>query len=247
MNNPYQILGVSETASMDEVKKAYRKLSRIYHPDANVNNPNKDQAEAKFKEIQAAYQQIVNEKENGGRSTGGGYGQGSSYHGNYSQGGTYHQGSQGGYQQSYGGFEDFFGDFFGGFGYNNNRSQARQDANDSTLMQAAGNYLRNGYYREAYNVLGNIPEAERNAKWYYYSAQANAGTGNNITAMEHAQRAVQLEPENYVYQELLRRLQSGETRYNSRGESYGRQSGGMTSLCLECLMLNLFCNCCCRC
>ena len=62
MRNPYQILGVSETASMDEVKKAYRKLSRIYHPDANVNNPNKDQAEAKFKEIQAAYQQIVNEK-----------------------------------------------------------------------------------------------------------------------------------------------------------------------------------------
>lgn len=246
MNNPYQILGVSEAASMDEVKKAYRKLSRIYHPDANINNPNKDQAEAKFKEIQAAYQQIVNEKENGGRSTGSGYGQSGSQNGNYSRGSSYNQGSQGEYQQSYGGFEDFFGDFFGSSGYNG-RSQNRQDSQDSTLMQAAGNYLRNGYYREAYNVLNNIPEAERNAKWYYYSAQANAGTGNNITALEHAQRAVQLEPGNYVYQELLRRLQSGETRYNSRGGAYGRQSGGMTSLCFECLMLNLFCNCCCRC
>ena len=233
MRNPYQILGVPETASMDEVKKAYRKLSRIYHPDANVNNPNKDQAEAKFKEIQAAYQQIVDEKEHGGsRSAYGGYNQGS-----------YSQNSQGGYgQQSYGGFEDFFGGFgFGGYG----GQQYRQESNESTLMQAAGNYLRNGYYREALNALANVPEAERNAKWYYYSAQANSGTGNNITAQEHAERAVQLDPDNYVYQELLRRLRSGESWYTQRGSTYGRSMGGMSSFCCECLLFNLFCNCCC--
>ncbi len=226
MRNPYQILGVSETASMDEVKKAYRKLSRIYHPDANVNNPNKDQAEAKFKEIQAAYQQIVDEKEHGGSRSSYGYG----------------QSSQGGYgQQSYGGFEDFFGGF-GGFG---GQTGYRQENTDSTLMQAAANYLRNGYYREAMNVLGNVPTAERNAKWYYYSAQANAGTGNNITAQEHARMAVQLEPNNYVYQELLRKLQSGESWYSNQGSYYGRSSGGMNSCCWECLLFNLFCNCCC--
>ena len=227
-------MGVSETASMDEVKKAYRKLSRIYHPDANVNNPNKDQAEAKFKEIQAAYQQIVDEKEHGGSRSS--YGPGSSY----GQGG-YQQSGQGSYQQSYGGFEDFFGGF-GGFG---GQYQNRQQTQESTLMQAAGKYLRNGYYREALNALGNVPEAERNAKWYYYSAQANAGTGNNITAQEHAQRAVQMEPDNYVYQNLLRSLQSGETWYTQRGSTYGRTTGGMSNLCCECLMFNLFCNCCC--
>ena len=43
----------------DSVKKAYRKLSRQYHPDANINNPKKDEAEAKFKEVQQAYQQIM--------------------------------------------------------------------------------------------------------------------------------------------------------------------------------------------
>ena len=49
MNDPYSVLGISRGATDDEIKKAYRALSRKYHPDANINNPNKDQAEAKFK------------------------------------------------------------------------------------------------------------------------------------------------------------------------------------------------------
>ena len=56
MTDPYKVLGVDRNASEEEIKKAYRKLSRMYHPDANVNNPNKDQAEAKFKEINEAYE-----------------------------------------------------------------------------------------------------------------------------------------------------------------------------------------------
>ena len=49
MIDPYSILGISRDASDEEVKKAYRKLSRKYHPDANIDNPNKEQAEEKFK------------------------------------------------------------------------------------------------------------------------------------------------------------------------------------------------------
>ena len=58
MMNPYQVLGISPGASDDEIKKAYRALSRKYHPDANINNPNKAQAEEKFKEVQQAYEAI---------------------------------------------------------------------------------------------------------------------------------------------------------------------------------------------
>ena len=71
--DPYSVLGVSRDASEEEIKKAYKALSRKYHPDANINNPNKDQAEEKFKEIQAAYQQIMKERTEG-YSYGGGYG-----------------------------------------------------------------------------------------------------------------------------------------------------------------------------
>ena len=59
MYDPYQVLGVSRGASDEEIKKAYRNLSRKYHPDANVNNPNKAQAEELFKQVQQAYDQIM--------------------------------------------------------------------------------------------------------------------------------------------------------------------------------------------
>ena len=65
MANPYDVLGVSPGASDDEIKKAYRNLSRRYHPDANINNPNRAQAEERFKEVQQAYDQIMKEKQQG--------------------------------------------------------------------------------------------------------------------------------------------------------------------------------------
>jgi len=65
MTDPYRVLGVSGDATEDEIKKAYRTLSRKYHPDANVGNPNAEQYEQKFKEIQEAYQQIIKERESG--------------------------------------------------------------------------------------------------------------------------------------------------------------------------------------
>ena len=74
MLDPYSVLGVSRDASMDEIKKAYRSLSRKYHPDANINNPNKDQAEEKFKQVQQAYDQIVKEREQRASVNYGGFG-----------------------------------------------------------------------------------------------------------------------------------------------------------------------------
>ena len=88
MNDPYQTLGVAETASDEEIKKAYRELARKYHPDNYHDNPLADLAQEKMKEINAAYEEINRRRSAGGSGHGGG--QTAGYGGGY-----------GSYQQTY--------------------------------------------------------------------------------------------------------------------------------------------------
>lgn len=76
MGDPYSVLGVTRSSSDSEIKSAYRKLCRKYHPDANVNNPDAAKCEERFKEIQNAYKIIMDERKNGFSSSAqyGGYG-----------------------------------------------------------------------------------------------------------------------------------------------------------------------------
>lgn len=219
MTDPYQVLGVPRSASDEDIKKAYRNLSRKYHPDANVNNPNKAQAEEKFKEVQQAYDLIMKEKQ-----------QGSSY-GNY--GGAYGRSSDPGFGGDFGGFS-------GRYSYQGSSS------GDSVKMQAASNYIRNRAFAEALHVLNDIPFSERTGKWYYYSAVANAGTGNNATAIQHIDQAVTLEPSNMEYRQFEQYLKGGGTWYTHMGSSYDKPYSNYGSFCASLIFMNLLCTCCCR-
>lgn len=66
MTDPYVVLGVSRTASDEEIKKKYRELARKYHPDNYANNPLADLAQEKMKEINEAYDAITKERSGGG-------------------------------------------------------------------------------------------------------------------------------------------------------------------------------------
>ena len=105
----YEVLGVSKTATQDEIRKAYRRLSKKYHPDIN-KDPG---AEDKFKELSAAYEVISDEQKRA----------------QYDQFG--HEGPQGfgggGFESAgFGGFEDIFSTFFGGGGGRRDPNAPRQ-------------------------------------------------------------------------------------------------------------------------
>lgn len=237
MNDPYRALGVSRNASEEEIKKAYKALSRKYHPDANINNPNKDQAEEMFKEIQSAYQQIMKERTEG-------FGTGS--YGNAYGAGSYGRNSSGSGQGSYqeGPFGGFgygpFGGFYGGFGQGESTGYEEEPR-----IRAAGNYIRSGYYKEARTALDGMGQQERSARWYYYSAIANSGLGNNVAALEHARKALSLEPGNADYQKLVSRFESGGTWYEQRQAAYGYPTFGASNMCMKLCIANLVCSMCC--
>ena len=227
MTDPYQVLGVAPTATDDEVKKAYRSLCKKYHPDANVGKPDAAQAEKKFMEVQQAYEEIMHRRQGGTARAGSGYN------------GTQQQrpSGYGGYYQQDDPFSSFFG---GGYGY----GQQQQQQDTDVELRAAKNYIDTGHYAEALNALNSMPAGRRGARWYYLSALAQSGLHNNAQAMEYARQAVNMEPGNVMYQQLLSQLQGGGAWYGERGTSYGRQTYGQPNLCCTFLALQMLCTCC---
>ena len=233
--DPYKVLGVPDSVSDADLKKAYREMSKRWHPDANPSDP--EGAEDRFKEIQEAYRQIVDARARGMS----GYGpqpqpQQQSQSSYQTSGNTY---SEGPYAEFTGfGFDEFFSKWA-------EYSNARRSEEESNAMTAARNYINAGYYEQAMTALFQVDEDLRNARWYFYAAHAAFGRGRNIDAMEYAKRAVDMDPENPEYLSYLRSLQNGGTWYQQRGETYsGGSSMSSSTWCLSMCMLNLLCNMC---
>ena len=131
---------------------------------------------------------------------------------------------------------------YGGYGYDpfGGAWQQHQSTSGDQYQQAAYRYIQFGRYREALNALASAPE--KNARWYYLSALANDGLGNQVTALEHIRRAVSMDPGNAVYLHTLDAIENGGAAYRRQAGNFRgfEMRGGLWQLCL-CWCAQIFC------
>lgn len=263
VRDPYEVLGIPRTATKEEIKKAYRKKAKEYHPDLHPDDPN---ATEKMNEINEAYGMLTNPEKYkgqqtagqgtqrqsyGGYGTGNGYGGGAYRGGSYGGSGSYGQGSYGGGGSygngggSYGGgwYSFDFDDLFG-FGQSYRIPNPQAQPGDSADIRQTIDFINMGRYSYANDTLNGIVSNLRDARWYYLSALANHGLGNSIQAAEQIQRALALEPNNRLYQQTQAALRQNGNMYNENGEGYHRYADGFSRICLSYFVLQFLCMCC---
>lgn len=142
MKNPYEVLGIREGASEEEIKKAYRELVKKYHPDQYRDNPLSKLAEEKLREVNEAYDHLMKNFSSGAG-------------GSYSRGGPHGHGSADGWSSS---GSDFFNQVKSHI--NSGNIRVAEDMLDSTRNRPADWYylkglifMRKGWYDEAYNHI----------------------------------------------------------------------------------------------
>ena len=272
MNDPFAVLGVSSSATEDEIKSAYRKLAKKYHPDLN---PGDKSAEQKMREVNEAYTRALQIKKTGrdpyanqygpsGSSASGGpygnpfsqgfWGQGG-YGGNsYGQDGSGGSYGRSGYQQNGGndsGGGNPFGDFGFGFdpfsaffgGQQEQQSRTRTRTYANPELETANRHVLARRFSEAITLLNRIPVHD--ADWHALYAQADLGLGNRISALDHARSAVRMAPQDADYQALLSRIESNRQTYRQTQRSgYDFKSVLCGNPCLTCCAVNMLLNCC---
>jgi curved DNA-binding protein CbpA len=180
MKDPYQILGVSPTATDDEIKSAYRNLARKYHPDKYRDSDLAEMAGEKMKEINAAYDEV--QKIRAGKATGqnpfGGYG-GQTYGG-----------------QTYGGYGGYGGQTYGEAHHNGDPyAAARQFINLRRIV-------------EAEQILSTIPAEQRGAEWHFLMGCIAVNRGHYVDAQHFFDTACGMDPANPEYREAQTRLRN---------------------------------------
>ena len=266
-NDPFAVLGVSSSATEDEIKSAYRKLAKKYHPDLNPGDKN---AEQKMREVNEAYTRALQIKKTGFDPASSPYGSSSSgsseYYNPFGQGFWGSSGQSGYYGNSYGGQDGYSGSYnaggngnqgsnpFGSYGfdpfsaffggrqdYRQTQFRTRNYANPE--LKTAENHVLSNRYNDAISLLNRIPTHD--ADWHALYARADMGLGNRVSALDHARAAVRLAPDDDDFQMLLNSLETGRQAYRrTRSTGYDFRSAICSNPCLTCCLCNMFLNCC---
>ncbi|MGH0054403.1 MAG: DnaJ domain-containing protein [Sphaerochaetaceae bacterium] len=216
IDDPYSVLGISRNATEQEIKKAYRLKAKQYHPDFHPNDPN---AAKKMNEVNEAYDMLTNPDKYTAKKAQQQQEQERRSQNTYSQHSSSYSSSQGGWSSDFG-FD--FSDIFG-FGFDNAtqyETTPKQENGDSAEIRSAINAINARRFKDAINILSHVISTHRNARWHYIVAVAYKGEGNSARAIDMLTKAVQMAPQNKMYQQLLRRYKNDERTYENTTTSF---------------------------
>lgn len=191
MTDPYKVLGITREATDEQVKNAYRELAKKYHPDNYDSSPVADLAAEKMKEINEAYDTIINQRRSNSNNN-------------------------------------------NDYNYNNNKS------NYSDVR----NLIMNNRIFDADQILIGVPEAFRDAEWYFLKGTVMYKRGWLEEAYNNFSRATFMDPMNKEYKMAFNQMQ------NQRNGNFAGYNVNMNrSGCSGCdICTSLICaDCCCEC
>ena len=138
------------------------------------------------------------------------------------------------------GFDDIFG-FGRESAYDANASRPQTESGDSPeIRQVIAEYSA-GRYEGAISILTHIPSTGRNARWYYLSALCHQKLGNTVQALDHIQKAVQLDPNNRTYHQLLNEYREAGRTYETNAQGFNMQVLNIQKIICGCFALQFCC------
>ena len=215
MNNPYKILGVSPEADDEEIKRVYRELARKYHPDRYSDSDLADLASEKMKEINAAYEEIMQRRATGNAD--------------FSEKGGKKKSkqSEGGWQTS---------------GNNNYRNSSQYSDDAKSKFTAIRNCINSGNISEAERLLQEVYESDRGAEWVFLTGCVQLHKGFYVDAQHSFETAYRMEPTNNEYWSFMQRMHQKAGRF---GGGYQQSNGGNSTcdLCSSLICADCLCEC----
>ncbi|WP_458407138.1 DnaJ domain-containing protein [Anaerotignum sp.] len=193
ITDPYKVLGLEEGASAEDIKKAYRHMAKVYHPDLHPNDPDITE---KMNEINEAYDMLTNPAKYAVKS------------------------AQEDAQNDSGETEVVRD--YGAAAAAQKLTIPRPvvQPGDSPEIEQVVAYLNKNQFQNAVAVLTQIPSTGRNARWYYLSALASQMLGNYTPAADQMQKACQMDPQNQAYMQLLMQFQRAAQIYEKKAPGF---------------------------
>jgi molecular chaperone DnaJ len=216
MNNPYDILGVKKGASREDIKRAYKKLAKQYHPDQYGDNPLKDLAEERMREINEAYDYIMKNTSEHQENTN--YNSSQNY--NQKQNTNYNQRQNSNYNQR----------------QNTNYNYSNQNPYQDIRMD-----LNKGNIRSAEQKLNRI--TTRDAEWNYLMGLIFMRKGWYDSANNYITTAVNMNPNNFEYKSTYNQLSKQTHNYRQTYYRRNTKDSDMCDLCAKVWCADTLCEC----